>query len=118
MRALIQQGNFDPEASRDQKLNIGPEGLPLVKPPWGSVVAVDLNKGEIAWSAPNGETPDYIKSHPLMKGIDLKRAGKPSRSPLMVTKTLLFSADGANLFNAVAGGGGNTFRALTRRPAR
>jgi quinoprotein glucose dehydrogenase len=50
-----------------------------------------------------------------MKGIDLSRAGRPSRAPLMLTKTLLFSADGANLFNAVAGGGGNTFRAIDKK---
>jgi len=86
-----------------------------VKGPWGSVVAIDLNKGEIAWKVPNGDTPDYVKQHPLLKGIDPGRMGKPSRAPLIVTKTLLFSADGANLFNAVAGGGGNTFRAYDKK---
>jgi len=95
--------------------NIGPDGLPLVKPPWGTIVAVDLNKGEIAWKVANADTPEYVKAHPLLKGVDLGRTGRPSRSPLMVTKTLLFSADGANLFNAVAGGGGNTFRALDKK---
>lgn len=64
---------------------------------------------------PNGEAPDYVKEHPLLKGIDLSKAGRPSRAPLIVTKTLLFSADGSNLFNAVAGGGGNTFRALDKK---
>jgi quinoprotein glucose dehydrogenase len=108
-------GNFDPEASTTTRPNIGPEGLPLVKGPWGSVVAIDLNKAEIAWKAPNGETPDYIKQHPLMKGVNLGRMGKPSRAPLMVTKTLLISADGANLFNMVPGGGGNTFRVFDKK---
>jgi len=97
------------------KVNIGPEGLPLVKPPWGTIVAVDLNKGEIAWRIANSDTPDYIRNHPLLKGIDLGRTGKPSRSPLMVTKTLLFSADGNDLFNGVAGGGGNVFRAIDKK---
>jgi quinoprotein glucose dehydrogenase len=108
-------GNFDNEARPVPKLNIGPEGLPLVKGPWGSVVAIDLNKGEIAWKAVNGDTPDYVKEHPLLKGLTIPRMGKPSRAPLMVTKTLLFSGDGANLFNAVAGGGGNAFRALDKK---
>ena len=51
-------GNFDPESSQASRANIGPEGLPLVKPPWGSVVAIDLNKGEIAWKVANSETPE------------------------------------------------------------
>ena len=46
-----------------------------------------------------------------MKGIDLSNAGRPSRAPLMVTKTLLFGADGNNLWATPAGGGGNMFRA-------
>jgi quinoprotein glucose dehydrogenase len=108
-------GNFDAEARPVPKLNIGPEGLPLVKGPWGSIVAIDFNKGEIAWKAVNGDTPDYVKNHPLLKAVEVPKLGKPSRAPLMVTKTLLFTGDGANLFNAVAGGGGNTFRALDKK---
>lgn len=98
--------------------NMGPEGLPLVKPPWGRITAIDLNTGEHAWMIPNGRTPDYIKNHPLMKGVKLENGGIPSRAPLMVTKTLLFSADGSNLFNSVAGGGGKTFRALDKKTGK
>jgi quinoprotein glucose dehydrogenase len=94
---------------------MGPGGLPLVKPPWGRIVAIDLNKGDIAWTIANSDTPEYVKNHPLLKGIDVGKTGKPSRSPLMVTKTLLFSADGNDLFNGVAGGGGNTFRAIDKK---
>jgi quinoprotein glucose dehydrogenase len=97
------------------RANIGPQGLPLVKPPWGRIVAIDLNKGDIAWSIANSDTPDYVKNHPALKGIDVGKTGKPSRSPLMVTKTLLFSADGNDLFNGVAGGGGNVFRAIDKK---
>ena len=96
------------------QVSIGPGGLPLVKPPWGRIVAIDLNKGDIAWTIPNGDPPDYVKGHPLLKGIDIGKTGRPSRATLMVTKTLLFSADGSNLFNGVAGGGGNTFRVLDK----
>ena len=95
--------------------NIGPRGLPLVKPPWGRITAIDLNTGDHAWMIPNGSAPDYVKNHPAMKGIDLSKAGRPSRSPLIVTRTLLFGADGANFFNAVPGGGGNTFRAIDKK---
>ncbi|MDP9170975.1 MAG: pyrroloquinoline quinone-dependent dehydrogenase [Acidobacteriota bacterium] len=100
------------------KTNLGPQGLPLVKPPWGRITAIDLNTGEHVWMTPNGEAPDYIKEHPAMKGIDLSHAGRPSRSPLIVTKTLLFGADGSNLFNSVAGGGGNTFRAYDKKTGK
>src|SRR5262249_4487847 len=67
------------------KTNIGPQGLPLIKPPWGRITAIDLNTGDHVWMISNGDAPDYIKNHPSMKGIDLSHAGKPSRSPLMVT---------------------------------
>jgi quinoprotein glucose dehydrogenase len=50
-----------------------------------------------------------------MKGIDLSKAGRPERSPLLVTKTLLFSADGAGLFSSSLGGGGNKFRAIDKK---
>ena len=106
---------FDPERMPAARVNIGPDGLPLVKPPYGSITAYDLNKGDIAWKVANSDTPDYIKNHPLMKGVDIPKTGRPSRSPLMVTKTLLFSADGNNLFNGMPGGGGNTFRAIDKK---
>lgn len=95
--------------------NIGPRGLPLIKPPWGRITAIDLSTGEHAWMIANGEAPDAVKNHPAMKGIDLSKAGKPERSPLMVTKTLLFGADGSGLFNAGPGGGGKLFRAIDKK---
>ena len=76
-----------------QRTNSGPQGLPLIKPPWGRITAIDLNTGEHLWMAANGDTPDYIKNHPALKGIDLGNTGKPSRSLLMVTKTLLFAPE-------------------------
>jgi quinoprotein glucose dehydrogenase len=95
--------------------NAGPQGLPLVKPPWGRVTAIDLNTGDILWVKANGSTPDYIKNHAALKGIDLGETGRPSRALLMVTKTLLFSNDGNNLWVVPAGGGGNMFRALDKK---
>jgi quinoprotein glucose dehydrogenase len=95
--------------------NIGPQGLPLVKPPWGRITAIDLNSGDHVWMIANGDAPDAVKNHPAMKGIDLKNAGKPERSPLLVTKTLLFGADGSGLFNAGPGAGGKMFRAIDKK---
>ena len=102
-----------------QQTNIGPQGLPLIKPPWGRITAIDLNTGDHVWMIANGEAPDYIKNHPAMKGIDLSNAGRPSRALLMVTKTLLFGAEGNNLWAESAGRGRQSCSARsTRRPAR
>jgi quinoprotein glucose dehydrogenase len=69
-------------------------GLPLVKPPWGHITAIDLNTGEHAWRIPNGPTTDAVKNNPVLKGVDLPRAGTASASGLLVTKTLLFAGAG------------------------
>jgi quinoprotein glucose dehydrogenase len=98
--------------------NIGPQGLPLVKPPWGRITAIDLNTGDHLWMIPNGDTPEAIKNHPALKGIDIGKTGKPERSPMMVTKTLLFGSDGAGLFNAGPYGGGRTFRAIDKKTGK
>ncbi len=100
------------------KTNIGPQGLPLIAPPWGRITAIDLNTGDHLWMVPNGDAPDYVKNHPAMKGIDLSKAGRPSRSLLMVTKTLLFGGDGNNLWASPAGAGGNTFRAYDKKTGK
>jgi quinoprotein glucose dehydrogenase len=96
------------------KQGTGPRGLPLVKPPWGRITAIDLNSGNHVWMAANGEAPDFVKNHPLMKGVDLSNTGKGSRSLLMVTKTLLFAPEGNNLWASPAGAGGNMLRILDK----
>jgi quinoprotein glucose dehydrogenase len=95
-----------------------PMGLPLIKPPWGRITAIDLNTGEHLWMVPNGQAPDYVRNHPALAGIDLSRAGNPERAPLLVTKTLLFSGDGAGLFSSGPQGGGTKFRALDKKTGK
>jgi quinoprotein glucose dehydrogenase len=95
-----------------------PMGLPLIKPPWGRITAIDLNTGDHVWMVPNGQAPEYVRKHPALAGIDLSGAGNPERAPLLVTKTLLFSGDGAGLFSSGPQGGGNKFRALDKRTGR
>jgi quinoprotein glucose dehydrogenase len=69
--------------------------LPIVKPPWSRITAINLNTGDIAWQVPNGDTPQWVKNHPLLKGVTLPRTGSVGRAPLlMVTKTLLFAGEG------------------------
>ncbi len=65
----------------------GPRGLPLTKPPYGRVTAIDLTTGDHAWMSPLGEGP---RDHPALKGLNLPRLGWPVRGALLVTKTLLF----------------------------
>ena len=93
----------------------GPQGLPLVKPPWGRITAIDLNKGEHVWMVPNGEAPDCVKNHPLLKGVALPRTGKADRSGVLVTKTLLFAGEGGGFRPQPASTGGPIFRALDKQ---
>jgi len=47
------------------------QGLPLVKPPYGLITAINLNTGDFVWQVANGETPDQIKNNPALKGMDI-----------------------------------------------
>jgi len=71
-----------------------PLGLPLMKPPYGRITAIDMNSGEHRWMMPNGDTPDDIKSNPALTGVTIPPTGKPSKALLLVTKTLLFASEG------------------------
>lgn len=72
----------------------GPQGLELLKPPYGSIVAIDLNTGKHAWRIPNGDTPASLKNHPAVQGVDLPKTGKRSHATILTTKTLLFYGEG------------------------
>ncbi len=70
------------------------DGLPVIKPPYGEITAIDLNAGEILWQVPNADTPDAIKNHPALAGMEIGRTGRPMRVGLLVTKSLLFGGEG------------------------
>ena len=72
----------------------GPQGLPLLKPPYGSIVAIDLNTGEHLWRVPNGDTPASVKNHPALKGVTLPVTGKQTHATILVTRSLLFYGEG------------------------
>ena len=59
---------------------------------------------------PNGDTPDYVREHPALAGVDIPTTGKPDRGGTMVTRTLLFAGEGGGMF-AAFGSGGNRLRA-------
>jgi len=72
----------------------GPQGLPIHKPPYGRITAIDMNTGEHLWWIPNGDTPERIRNHPALQGVDLPNTGQTSKAITMVTKTLLVTAEG------------------------
>ena len=76
------------------------EGLEIVKPPYGRVTAIDMNTGDHLWWIANADTPERIANHPLLAGIDLPRTGIPTRSAILLTKTLLFVAEGTGAADA------------------
>ena len=69
-----------------------PTGLPLWKPPYSRITAIDLNTGEHLWMIPVGETPDRIKNNPALAGIDVGNTGTGSMAPMMVTPSMLVYA--------------------------
>lgn len=70
------------------------QGLPLLKPPYGTIAAIDLTKGEVLWEIPNGETPEDVRNHPALRGIELGRTGRAGQPPgALATKTLLIAAE-------------------------
>lgn len=88
------------------------DGIPLVKPPYGRITAIDMSSGEHVWQVVNGDTPEDIRHHPLLQGVDIGRTGKPARSGLVLTKTLLF----AGFVRCAASGSANvTVSAVLRR---
>ena len=75
----------------------GPQGLPLFKPPYGRLTAIDLNEGQILWQVPNGEGP---RDHPAIKHLDLPWLGQPGRASVLVTPSLLIAGEGVNVGQA------------------
>jgi quinoprotein glucose dehydrogenase len=71
------------------------QGLPIVKPPYGMVAAISLDRGEVIWQTPHGDTPDNIRNHPALRGLNIPKTGQAGASGvgLMITKTLVVMGD-------------------------
>ncbi len=89
------------------------QGLPLLKPPYGRISAIDLDKGEIAWQIAHGETPDNIKNHPALKGLTIPRTGRPGIIGVLTTKTLVIAGE-AGFFTTPNGQRGAMLRAYDK----
>ena len=85
--------NAAPPAGGFGGLNV--QGLPIVKPPYGVLAAINLDKGELIWQAPHGDTPDVGAQHPALKGVAIPKTGQAQISGVgpMVTKTLAVMGD-------------------------
>jgi quinoprotein glucose dehydrogenase len=82
-----------PPPSDDEK-PLTVQGLPLIKPPYGTISAIDLDSGEIKWQIAHGETPDYIRNHPALKGLNIPRTGQTSYNiGTLLTKSLVIAGD-------------------------
>ncbi len=68
-------------------------GLSLVKPPYGRITAIDLTKGEIVWQVAHGETPDSVRNHPALKGLNIPRTGRPGTAGTLVTKAVVIAGE-------------------------
>ena len=93
--------------------SVAVRGMPLVKPPYGQISAIDLNRGELLWQIAHGETPDNVRSHPALKGLAIPRSGRQGRIGTLVTKTLLIAGEGG-FFTTPAGARGAMLRAYDK----
>jgi len=69
------------------------QGLPIVKPPYGSISAISLDKGEILWQIPHGDTPDAVRNHPALKGLTIPRTGQAGIIGTLITRTVLVAGE-------------------------
>ena len=105
-----------PAGAAPARANLPPTtvfGLPLIKPPYGRVTAINMNTGEHVWMQPIGDTPDNIKNHERLKGVTIPRTGRGGRLGIMLTKTLLFAGERGPLVT-VNGQQGSWFRSYDK----
>jgi glucose dehydrogenase len=65
------------------------QGIPITKPPYSRIQAIDMNTGDTLFTLPVGETPDNIANHPLLAGVDVGNTGSGSKATMVVTKNML-----------------------------
>jgi quinoprotein glucose dehydrogenase len=69
------------------------DGLPLVKPPYGLLSAINLDRGEMVWQVPHGDTPDAIRNNPQLRGMNIPKTGQTGSVGILITKTLAIAGD-------------------------
>jgi quinoprotein glucose dehydrogenase len=107
-------GPAQPSATPSRSTALSVKGLPLLKPPYGRITAIDLSNGTIAWQIAHGETPDYIKRHPALKGLNIPRTGRPGILGPTVTKSLVICGE-SGVFTTPSGARGAMLRAYDKK---
>ncbi|WP_420142096.1 PQQ-binding-like beta-propeller repeat protein [Sphingomonas sp.] len=88
------RGMSDPPKRGDHVYGVlSVEGLPLLKPPYGRITAIDLKSGTFAWQVPHGETPDQVRNHPKLKGLTIPKTGRAGNVGPLVTKSLVICGE-------------------------
>ena len=105
------RGNPAGVPARDRALTI--RGLPLIRPPWGRISAIDLRTGDIVWQIAHGETPDNVREHPDLQGLDIPRTGRSGRVGTLITKTLVIAGE-PGTFTTASGERGAMLRAYDK----
>ena len=84
-----------PPAGGGAGAGLNVQGLPMVKPPYGLLAAVNLDRGELMWQTPHGDTPDNVRNHPMLRGKEIPKTGQAGTAGvgLLVTKTLVIMGD-------------------------
>jgi quinoprotein glucose dehydrogenase len=116
-QALAQRAAAVDPARGPPRVALNVQGLPLLKPPYGSISAIDMSRGEILWQVAHGETPDDIRNHPLLAGLTIPRTGQAGSPGTLVTRTLLIA--GERLYTTTPGGElGSMLRAYDKATGR
>ena len=89
------------------------QGLSIAKPPYGSITAVSLDKGEVLWQIAHGDTPDNVRNHPALKGLTIPRTGQAGIIGTLITKTLVIAGE-AQLTSAAGHPRGALLRAYNK----
>jgi quinoprotein glucose dehydrogenase len=69
------------------------QGLSILKPPYAVISAINLDRGDLQWQVPYGETPDVVRNSPALRGMNIPNTGQAGSVGLVVTKTLVVLGD-------------------------
>lgn len=95
------QADYGRDRRASSRLRLEGESLPINKPPYGTVTAIDMNSGDHLWQVPVGDTPD-IGNHPLLRDLDLPRLGVTgSPGPMVTSSGLIFLTGGGSVLYAL-----------------
>jgi quinoprotein glucose dehydrogenase len=76
-------------------ISMNVDGMPLIKPPYGTISAINLEEGKILWQIAHGETPDVVRNYPAFKGMTIARTGQATYNVgTLITKTLVIAGEG------------------------